>query len=380
MALTTWADVDPRAVRMTVYYEGSSTLYEGSPVCYNWDTTINWSGVDRADGTESTTTTEGSQNEGRWIRVEDPATANLGHFAGVVAKGSGNIATGAAGVIDIYIPNGAMVPVRTDANCTVGQTVLAIANGQVLLQSGGRNVAIAQETINRTSPNGLVLAILDDTLFAYQKNGSNNLLLTSTSAQKLNDIRCDFAHTSGYATNTFVYTTLSGTIAATGGGASVLAYLSIDGSVTATTGYFRSVLAQMNLSGTLNGSNLHITGLMAQLSGTPTFTACSKVAGLMVDCSLGVAPTSGDYVGIMISNNGLNQTEVNSAIEIYGNYGINELFSFQSCAGITANFISNGGTGGAAKTITSGGDWKKIKIDIDGTDYYMLAMVNPSEV
>ncbi len=374
------------ARKKRVYYTGTDTIYEGMPLCYEFDATDNVLGYDKGAGgdvvcqTTPETTAEGNQNEGKFILVEDVAADNIQWFAGVVA---GNSYGGMIGPrwLDIYIPNGAIVPVRTDLSCTVGRTVLTLVSASQELTGSGRPVAIAEETVDRSGgDDGIVLAKLDVSLFAYQKNGSNNLLLTSTSAGILNDIRCDFAHTSGNSANFLIYTTLSSALASDGGICSAQVFLGIDGTITATTSYTRAVLAQLNLAGTINGSNVHLTGLHAQLSGTPTFTECAKVSGLWVDCVLGVAPSTGDYVGIRISNNGANQSEVLAGIELYGGYGINRLFNFDTCDGITANFISNGGTGGAEIGITSGGDWKKLKIAIDGSIYYMIAMIEPVEV
>jgi len=77
MAYSTWAADDPRAVRISVYYEGEDTINEGMPLCYNYLSTDNWSGITKADGTESSTTAEGSQNEGKWIRVGSPVIVDV---------------------------------------------------------------------------------------------------------------------------------------------------------------------------------------------------------------------------------------------------------------------------------------------------------------
>ena len=372
---------NPIAHRVRLYYEGTSTIYEGMPVCYNYDTTDNWFGgsVSNGEVTATTTTAEGSQNEGKYIRCENAATANLQWFAGVVSKGGWVGKTGAR-VLDVYVPNGAVVPARINVSATVGRTVLFIANADQDLTGTGRPVGVAAETADGSSAEVLCLVKLDPRQFNYQKNGSTNLLSTSLTGVTLNDERCDFAHTSGYANHVLFYDTYSGTLAATGGGSVITAYLGITGSITATTSYTRTVLSQLVVSGTINGSNAHLTAGHFQLGGSPTFTACSKISALWADIGLGVTPSTGDVVGLRISNNGSNQTEVTYGIELYGGYGINKLFNFDTCAGITGNFISNGGTGGSSKTITSGGDWKKLKVEIDGTDYFMLAMVNPSEV
>jgi hypothetical protein len=135
----------------------------------------------------------------------------------------------------------------------------------------------------------------------------------------------------------------------------------------------------MNLSGTLNSGGAHFYPLYAQLTGTPTATEVGHIAVVGIDCNLGVNPTTGNYTGILIANNGANQTEVDSAITIYGNYGINHLFDFESCDGLTANFISNLGTG-ANKVIDSGaGSTYKVKVNYGGTDAYLILYTDPTE-
>ena len=172
---------NPRAHRISVYFEGSTTIYEGAPMCYNYDTTDNWHGgsialtpgSDCGAVTSTGTTAESGGNEGKYIRVERPADGNLIHFAGVVAKGSW---TGTSGPkkIDIYVPNGAIVPVRCDVDTTTGTTVLCIAEGEEELGfSNGigtsRPVAIAMETeTDLDSTATTTLAKLDPNLFLYQ--------------------------------------------------------------------------------------------------------------------------------------------------------------------------------------------------------------------
>lgn len=391
MGLVTWGS-DEQAVRKTVYYEGTSTPVGGMPVCYNWDTTDNWHGYGEATlgaaPTEQGTTAEGEHNEGKYIRVEDPATANIQWFAGVICNDSINIGTsGGACTVEIFVPNGAIVPVLASVECTVGRTVLAINNAATTLghaTTSGRPIAVAMET-NATldTTNGVVLAKLDPSLFLYQVN-ANTALLAGTGAtaaaatQILNTINVSSGHTAGEICPFFCIVDCTGAIAAAGGAYGALYQLTVSGSHT-STGYFRTILANANLTGTINGG-VHIASVMAQLGGSPTFTWCEHVQCLWADASLGTAPTTGTYSIIKMTNNGANQTEVHNAFYIRGGYGINKLFYFDTCDGITGNFISNGGTGGATKVITSGGDWKKVKCSIEGTDYFMILMVDPSEI
>lgn len=154
---------NPGAHAIRVYYEGSDTIYEGMALCYNQDTTSNWFGgsVSNGEVTASGTTAEGSQNEGKYIRVEKPATANLPFFAGVVKKG-GWIGKSGPRVVDIYVPNGAIVPVRGTESFTIGEKIyLANADYEFtnVPQAGGE-CGIAMETVDRSSTEGLLLAVL----------------------------------------------------------------------------------------------------------------------------------------------------------------------------------------------------------------------------
>lgn len=170
------------ARRKWVYFEGTDTIYEGMPVCYNFDTTDNilgWSG-----SAASGTTAEGGQNEGKFMRVELPTATNLQFFAGVVA---GTAKAGLAGPcwLDIYEANGAIVPVRTNVSCTVGVTALAIKAATAYFTNpiyGGSTasavlMALANETVDRSSTTGLVLAKLGNVGIVQGHGASSNQLV-----------------------------------------------------------------------------------------------------------------------------------------------------------------------------------------------------------
>lgn len=167
---------NPLAHRIRVYFEGGATVLEGMPVCYNYDTTDNWHGGSMTLGvvTETGTTAEGAQNEGKYIRVELPGDGNLIHFAGVVAKGSPGVGKAGPAAIDIYVPNGAIVPVLCDVDTTTGVTILCIQEGEEELGfsngiSTSRPVAIAMETEDGLGGTAdITLAKLDPNLFLYQ--------------------------------------------------------------------------------------------------------------------------------------------------------------------------------------------------------------------
>jgi len=160
--LSRFSSVETAAEKKRVLYEGTSVIREGMPVCYNYDSTTNIDGYDNTDG-EGTTTDEGHQNEGKYNRVEDPTADNQEFFAGFVA---GSDLAGVTGDghqwLDIYVPNGAVVPVWTDKSIAAKDR-LYLEHGEVTLvnatQTGmGVCVAEAVETVDRSSTAGIVLA------------------------------------------------------------------------------------------------------------------------------------------------------------------------------------------------------------------------------
>jgi len=203
------------ARKQRVYYEGISTIYEGMPVCYNMDATTNILGYCKgATAAVGTTTDEGYQNEGKFLLVENPALANMDWFAGVVAT---NECAGKIGPrwLDIYIPNGAIVPVRSALSTTTGLTVLAIVVGQQYLgnplssmpyfgstasTTDARVVAIAEETVDRSSTNGLCLAKLCPDQFIHQGGqvGYELRVGAGTANATVNRMNIDFPQTGGH--------------------------------------------------------------------------------------------------------------------------------------------------------------------------------------
>lgn len=175
MSFPTWG-LDPKSQRITVYYEGTSTIREGMPVAYNYDTTDNWMGKSAADLTvETGTTAEGYQNEGKFIRVEDVTADNSEFFAGVVA-GKKHDGTAGPQVLDIYVANGAIVPVWTDKSITI-KDPLYLEHGQITVVNAtqvgmGQRIGTAIETVDRSSTAGIVLAKLDGVQKSTVINGT----------------------------------------------------------------------------------------------------------------------------------------------------------------------------------------------------------------
>jgi len=167
MSTPTWG-LDPKARTITVYYEGTDTIYEGQLLCYNHNTTDNWLGVTSVDFTttasslsESGTTAEGSQNEGKFVRVEKPSTSNKRFPAGVLVGNTSGIKGPAA--VDVYILNGAIVPVWTDRSVSINDkaylepSAYTIPNDNV---ADGVCIGYFMETVDRSSTAGIALCKL----------------------------------------------------------------------------------------------------------------------------------------------------------------------------------------------------------------------------
>lgn len=399
MSLPTWG-LDPKARTITVYYEGSDTIYEGYALCYNYDTTDNWMGVDgsKVDFTttastaslESTSTAEGYQNEGKFIRVEKPATANLQWFAGVVVGNSTGI-TGPCAV-DIYIPNGACVPVYTNKSCTVGQS-LGITNASYILQAvtgDGTPMPCArvEETVDRSSTNGIALARIYPTgqqvtatnayfqpvrssatsgrEYGVQIEGDGFFIGTTAAQSYLLELSGDkntvstgdaysaYLHISGsnYAANDSSYT-----------------YRGLNCSISNRSG---GTLGQMyggNIAISLKSGSGNITEAFALQIDAQDLTAGTKTnfGGLDVAINREGTAASGDDCGIRIRTRGTINTAINAAIKIAKDatdHGFVNLFNIES-DGVDYTTLAGDKT---FDTSDIG-----IPISVNGTTYYIIA-------
>jgi len=366
----TWG-LDPKARAIRVYYEGESTIYEGMPLCYNYDTTDNWMGVSAADYTAETgTTAEGYQNEGKFIRVENPSASNLAHFAGVVA-GCGKQGQTGPCVLDMYIPNGAVVPVRCDIDTTVGITILALTSASQelgALVADSRPVAIAMET--ETALDGtadITLAKLDPSLFSFNYGTSGSAYAVSTGTYPVNYQYVELTSTApalGFMQDNRL---LYDAVMASGQLTIQNNYLHFTGTLSAAAAaYLRGSVNLVHLDGcTINSDLSIIAGCHAQLGGTPTaFTAIYKACGLWVDIGVNVIPTSGRLSAIYISENGTNYAHT--------------VFDFRTPRTDYFAMFSGDETTGAHHYIvamtgdhTTGATDRALKCDVNGTTYYI---------
>ncbi len=301
------------ARRKRVYYtETGTTIKEGMPVCYEFDATTNVLNYDKGAGgdvqcqTSRSTTAEGNQNEGKFMRVEDPDANNIQYFAGVVAGSSYAGLTGARW-LDIYIPNGAIVPVRTDLNCLIGQTILAVTTGEqelgVPLATDSRAVAVAEETVDRGTA-GLVLARLALDQFMYQDHAGTPLSVDdadTTTSTLVNFANIKFLGSSSYQR----VLSMVGNIA--GGGAALFGMFKFRTYVSSTPGSLVQVLCanlHIQSGGTLiYGSGEYNSSVYATIeteSATPDLggvNICAYQAALYLTES-GGAPANVHVLGI----------------------------------------------------------------------------------
>ncbi len=179
-------------MRKRVYYEGSDSIKEGMALSYNYDTTTNILGYSRSEGgevdcqTTPTTTDDGYLNEGKFLRAEKPTTTNAPFLAGVVASGPWCGTTGPKW-LEIYVPNGAIVPVYTDRSITALDNVYVENAQYTLINSGTWQCGTFAETVDRSGTAGLVLARLTTPVKVYTKTVST-VAATGPSALIWNDI------------------------------------------------------------------------------------------------------------------------------------------------------------------------------------------------
>jgi hypothetical protein len=197
--------IDPINVTKKVFWRPVTATTEikvGQPVCYNSDSVQDHK-ERTADasghlGLTADTFAEGEQEfTGRLFIVEEPLTANLHAFAGIV-KSLGPKAGADGDLIEIFTPvEGAIVPVYCAQNCTLDRTIMGIRNGQADVDyPGGRSIGVAKETVDRSSTDGLCW--MEFRNFEYNAiNGSGdtaaNALIVDDEASS-NNIMIDSRH------------------------------------------------------------------------------------------------------------------------------------------------------------------------------------------
>ncbi len=356
---------NPRAHAVRVYYFGTSVIYEGMPVCYD-NSTTNWFGgsvADTGEVTASTTTATGSHNEGLYIRVENVNTDNVSLFAGVVKKG-GWVGTTGPSALDIYIPNGAIVPVRTDNVTLQDQTILAITTGSqelgVPLGTDSRPVAIAREAISAT---GLTLAELCPERFMFQDMGGTALSVDdadTTTGTQINHSNIKFLGSSIYNRALYMIANLAG------GGAGLNGVFKFRTYVSSTmTSLVQGVCSNLHIQqgGNVIGSSGEFNSCFYATVETESVTSggfsgatvCAYQAVYYIDDGNCTAPTNAYVLGIPGGYAG-------------GTYNWDGLF-----------YCGPGGVGDWAETdriTTSAAGDRIIPVKIGTTTYHLVAYAN----
>ena len=363
------------ARRKRVYYTETSTIYEGMPVCYEFDATTNVLGYDKAAGgdvvcqSSPETTAEGNQNEGKFIRVEDPDADNTTAFAGVVAGTSYAGMTGPRW-LDIYIPNGAIVPVRTDQNCTVGRTILAVHTAEQHLtgpyEYAALAVAVAWETLDNSGGAAIVLAKLEPNIFIRQKGDAGSLLIDDQDTG--NDMGPNIiALTSAQATGSCIALDIGLTTVTTSNYAAL--YLSTTNTGTGAGG-FKALYAKGNAYGTA------ITGLVSALHGQMDVEAGCGLSGIAsgLFSKVHVKASAGTLSGAIYAGQfalGLDSAVTGTVAMLH--------FEHTTVIAKTPDFLFVADTalaiGASAATGNTAHDTDDIAIavEIDGSTYYIIA-------
>jgi len=292
-------NINAQRKRVRWYNRESSaeTIYEGQPVCYMFDTTTNIlnydkaAGGDQEDQSSPSTTAEGYQNEGKFMIVEKPETDNLLWLAGVVAGGSWcgkSIAATSYEWVDVFVPNGAIVPVRCDVDTTTGLTILAItADSQELgfIASNSRPVAIAEETetgLDGTA--GITLAKLDPNMFLY--NSASGTALDLGTGATFTD-----QYVTSAITTQFLPFQVRSVLTGTGAGGLIGAKYTTENAGTACVGDVYGLWSQAaNISGGAISSAGKLVGIWAKThTATDSGTIACDIWGIQVSMYNGVA-------------------------------------------------------------------------------------------
>ena len=171
-----------------VFYTGSDTLKGGSNLCYDADAVrAADTSYGKITGAELSAKTAADQYNERASRVEKPAAGNLQHYAGALVEEYYNV-TGPAGV-EIYVPKqrGQKVDILADVACVIDSTVLSLQAGSYAAGAEGEGpaIALACQTVDRSSTSGSVQANLVGSSHSVQMGGEGNIKANGRTAVQL---------------------------------------------------------------------------------------------------------------------------------------------------------------------------------------------------
>jgi hypothetical protein len=185
--------------------------------------------------------------------------------------------------------------------------------------------------------------------------GSLKLHNHLTTADYNTQLRSESIKTSGthWGIDSETYLNASGTASIIG----VQGVANLSAGFTSTAGTLIGTYGQVRSDGTFNAAGGFLAGLYGLIEASSTTTA-SHMAAIWADSHQN-NPVTGEHELIYASNNGL--ATMDSVIYVYGGNKITNLLNLSTVTGMVEN------------TATTSGTSKKIKINIDGTTYYINA-------
>ena len=265
--------VDPMAETKAVYWRpvtATTVIKVGQPVCYNSDLAADYKERATTPNSGGAAYAEGAQNyNARLFVVEEPLTANLHSFAGIVAE-LGPKAGADGDLIKIYVPNGAVLPCSSNKSATLDSSVLGISHGEADLPDGGVPIGIAKETINRSGTDGLCWVKIDPNMFLYAI--ANGAALDIGAGYTFTNV-----HVTSAITTQFLPFQVRSTLTGTGAGGLIGAKFTTENAGTAGVG---SVYGLWSQAACLTGGAISAAGkLVGMWAKTHTATDAGVQAG-----------------------------------------------------------------------------------------------------
>ena len=240
--------------------------------------------------------------------------------------------------------------------CATGISIAACTTGIVL--SGVQTNAITIATTGSTAEDGHCLRI----------GTSATPITAGTTGMSAVKGYSDFSVNTGYHVGAWFTSMLT----ATTGDASVYALrgaAELPSGKTNTGGYIVGVHGRWRAgAGILDGASVGC-GVLAQWLDGGTYTSVGNATALWVDCQNQQAVSAGTSSMVFISHNGSSTGAVDHCFYIIAGNRITNLFGINTASGMVTDGTANDIHGGAGK---------RIKINIDGTTYYLLASTTPA--
>lgn len=163
---------NPKQQFISVYYTGSDTIKKGYLLCFDHDSTTDLDGETVADGKFC---------NGRFLKVEQPTSANIPYGYVIAAAGRSG-----AGFLTCIVPNGAAAQVFADFSVTIGDVFYLDDQSYYAHDSGYAGIGTAMETINRSTEGlcgmrlGTVVAVTGSTATSLTTALSANTALVAS--------------------------------------------------------------------------------------------------------------------------------------------------------------------------------------------------------